>query len=106
MKATRRDFGLGGAILAAALAGGCNLVSGLADLTVGDATPPPNKPLAQYVVKQGEEIKFKAGEGQEGTYWIVLDNTGTITGGVKPPGNLFDDRAAVASFTVAIGGKK
>ncbi len=38
MKATRRDFGLGGAILAAALAGGCNLVSGLADLTVGDAT--------------------------------------------------------------------
>jgi len=75
-------------------------------LTVGDATPPPAKPLAQYVVKQGEELRFKAGEGQEGTYWIVLDNTGTIAGGVKPPGNLFDDRAAVASFTVALGGKK
>jgi hypothetical protein len=75
-------------------------------LTVGDATPPPAKPLAQYVVKQGQEVRFTAGEGQEGVYWIVLDNTGTIAGGVKPPGNLFDDRAAVASYTVALGGKK
>lgn len=75
-------------------------------LTVGDATPPPSKPLAQYVAKQGQEIRFTVGDGQKGTYWIVLDNTGTIAGGVKPPGNLFDDRAAVASFTVALGGKK
>lgn len=74
-------------------------------ITVGDATPPPAKPLAQYVVKQGQEIRFNAGNG-EGTYWIVLDNTGTIAGGVKPPGNLLDDRAAVASYTVGLGGKK
>lgn len=75
-------------------------------LNVGDATPPPGKPLAQYIVKQGEELRFTAGDGVKGTYWIVLDNTGTIAGGIKPPGNLLDDRAAVASYAVALGDKK
>ncbi len=75
-------------------------------LTVGDATPPPAKPLAQYVAKQNQEIRFTVGDGHKGTYWIVLDNTGTIAGGVKPPGNFLDDRAAVASFAVVLGDKK
>ncbi len=75
-------------------------------LTVGDATPPPAKPLGQWVVKQGEELRVTAGDGRKGKFWIVLDNTGTIAGGVKPPGNLFDDRAAVASYAVVLGAKK
>jgi hypothetical protein len=74
-------------------------------LTVGDATPPPAKPLGQWVAKQNEEIRFTAGD-TKGVFWIVLDNTGTIAGGVKPPGNLFDDRAAVTSFAVVLGDKK
>ncbi len=74
-------------------------------LTVGDATPPPNKPLSQTIAKQGQEIRFTAGDSK-GVYWIVLDNTGTIAGGIKPPGNLLDDRAAVASYVVVLADKK
>ncbi len=38
MTAQQRALGLGAAILAGALTGGCNLVSGLSDLTIGDTT--------------------------------------------------------------------
>ncbi|MGZ5967599.1 MAG: hypothetical protein ACXWP4_08020 [Polyangiales bacterium] len=75
-------------------------------LTVGDATPPPGKPLGQYIVKQNEELRITAGDGNKGMYWIVLDNTGTIPGGIKPPGNFLDDRAAVASYAIVMGDKK
>ena len=39
MTAQQRLPALGAAILAGALTGGCNLVSGLSDLTIGDTTP-------------------------------------------------------------------
>lgn len=74
-------------------------------LTVGDATPPPSKPLALMIAKQNEELRFTAGD-TKGTFWIVLDNTGTIAGGAKPPGNLLDDRAAVVSYAIVLADKK
>jgi hypothetical protein len=74
-------------------------------LTVREATPPPGKLLGQHVVRQGQELRITAGDRGKGKYWIVLDNTGTIPGGMRPPGNLFDDRAAVASYAIARGDK-
>ena len=73
-------------------------------LTIGDATPPPGRLLQQLVAQQGNEFKMKiTGKGR---YWVVFDNTATIPGGASPPGNLFDDRAAVVSFVVAQGSSK
>jgi hypothetical protein len=72
-------------------------------LTVGDATPPPSTPRQQVVAKQGQEFALTI--TGKGTYWIVLDNTATIAGGYAPPGNLLDDRAAVASYAIAYGDK-
>lgn len=69
-------------------------------LTVGEVTPPPSKPLQQAVVKQNEQ--FQLDVTGKGVYWIVFDNTGTIPGGAKPPGNLLDDRAAVANYSVVL----
>lgn len=68
--------------------------------TVGEVTPPPSKPLQQAVVKQNEQ--FQLDVTGKGVYWIVFDNTGTIPGGAKPPGNLLDDRAAVANYSVVL----
>jgi hypothetical protein len=70
-------------------------------LDIGDATPPPSRPLQQIVVKQGDDFKLKI--PGKGRYWVVLDNTSTISGGAAPPGNLLDDRAAVASYAVVLG---
>lgn len=70
-------------------------------LDIGDATPPPARPLQQLVAKQGTEFKVKV--PSKGRYWIVFDNTSTIPGGAAPPGNLLDDRAAVVSYAVVLG---
>ena len=73
-------------------------------LTIGDATPPPAAAQQMLVAKQGDEFKLKiAGKGR---YWLVFDNTSTIKGGVSPPGNFLDDRAAVVSFAAALGDDK
>jgi hypothetical protein len=72
-------------------------------MTTAEVTPPPSPPKQQWMAKQGAEFAFTV--TGKGTYWIVLDNTATIAGGYKPPGNLLDDRAAVASYAVAYGDK-
>ncbi|MEO7097043.1 MAG: hypothetical protein ABI175_27535 [Polyangiales bacterium] len=72
-------------------------------LTIGDATPPPSPPRQMIVAKQGAEFRLQiAGKGR---YWLVFDNTSTISGGISPPGNFLDDRAAVVSFAVGLGAK-
>ncbi len=72
-------------------------------MTAAEATPPPAAPKQSYTTQQGQE--FAVTVTGKGTYWIVLDNTATITGGYKPPGNLLDDRAAVVSYAVVYGDK-
>ncbi len=72
-------------------------------LTIGDATPPPAPPLQMIVAKQGNDFQLQI-KGN-GRYWLVFDNTSTIQGGAAPPGNLFDDRAAVVSFAVVSSDK-
>ncbi|GAC1543263.1 MAG: hypothetical protein NVS3B10_31510 [Polyangiales bacterium] len=70
-------------------------------LNIGDATPPPNAPLQQLVAKQGQEFRLQV--PGKGRYWIVFDNTATIPGGISPPGNPLDDRAAVVGYVIAVG---
>jgi hypothetical protein len=73
-------------------------------LTIGDATPPPAPPRQMLVAKQGAEFKLKiTGKGR---FWLVFDNTSTIAGGISPPGNFLDDRAAVVSFAASVGENK
>jgi hypothetical protein len=72
-------------------------------LTIADATLPPTRPLQQLVARQGTDMNLQL--PNKGRYWIVLDNTSTIAGGVAPPGHLLDDRAAVVSYAVAVGAK-
>ena len=56
------------------------------------------------MAKQGQE--FRLSIGQKGTWWIVFDNTATIAGGTRPPGNLLDDRSAVVSYAVVRSAKR
>lgn len=72
-------------------------------IAIAGATPPPRPPLQQLVARQGVDMNLQL--PNKGRYWIVLDNTSTISGGVAPPGHLLDDRAAVVSYAVAVGAK-
>jgi hypothetical protein len=72
-------------------------------LSSAAATPPPSRPLQQLVARQGADLTVQM--PSKGRYWLVLDNTSTIAGGVAPPGHLLDDRAAVVSYAVAVGAR-
>ncbi|GAC1571559.1 MAG: hypothetical protein NVS3B20_23920 [Polyangiales bacterium] len=74
-------------------------------LSVANATPPPSPAQQLLVARQNQEFKLKIGGGAKGTYWLVFDNTSTISGGASPPGNFLDDRAAVVSYAVVVGDK-
>lgn len=61
------------------------------------AAPPP----VQDVLQQGTEMK-RAVPVPPGMYYVIFDNT-PFAGPVNPPGNSFDDRAAVINYIIQVG---
>lgn len=70
-------------------------------LEVPQAGALPSPPIAGDVLQQGVEMK-RAFPVAPGTYYILFDNTPTA-GTVSPPGNAFDNRAAVVNYLIQIG---
>lgn len=68
---------------------------------VAQAGPLPAGAFAGDVLRAGTELK-RAVPVPPGMYYVVFDNT-AFAGQVSPPGNAYDDRAAVINYLIQIG---
>ncbi len=58
-------------------------------------------PLAADVVQAGMQYQ-RAVPVPKGTYYVIFDHS-SLLGRINPPGNAFDDRAALVSYVIQIG---
>lgn len=65
------------------------------------AGPLAGPPMAGDILQQGVQMN-RGFPVAPGTYYVVFDNTPTA-GQVAPPGNAFDNRAAVINYLIQIG---